>query len=78
MATAKTIQAIRADMEGNGISIVPFATVERILGQAYPDDNSFEAAISQLVSTVDWVTSFEIDWINRYVKFSGPWTETDN
>ena len=78
MATAATIQAIRSDIEGNGRSLVPFTTVERVLGQAYADDTDFTDAIDVLVAATAWVTSYEIDWINRHILFTGPWTETDN
>lgn len=78
MATLKTIQAIKNDIMGNGCSSVPFETVERILGTSYADDDDFEEAILNLMSAKSWVTGCSIDWINRKITFTGPWTETDN
>ena len=75
MATAQTVQAIKTDIEGNGCSIVPFATVERVLGATYPDDSDFEDAIDTLVAAKEWVTDYHIDWIDCKVTFIGPWTE---
>jgi hypothetical protein len=75
MATTNTIQAIRSDIEGGGKSRVPFTTVERVLGQSYADDGDFVDAIDVLVAATAWITGYEIDWINRYILFTGPWTE---
>lgn len=75
MAKASTIQAIRDDIEGDGKTTVPFATIEYILGSPCEDDDEFESAISSFVDSKAWVTSYHIDWIDRRVFFEGPFTE---
>jgi hypothetical protein len=78
MATTQTIQAIKKDIEGNGSSLVPFKTIEHVLGQCYADDDDFEAAVDALVASKVWVTGYEIGWKDRIVLFTGPWSEPDH
>jgi hypothetical protein len=75
MAKASTVNAVKSDLEGNGKTIVPFKTIEYLLGQSHEDDDDFESAISGYVNSKDWLSSYHIDWINMEVSFTGPWTE---
>ena len=75
MATASTVQAIRNDIERTGSSTVPILAVEYVTGVVLDDDDTFESAVAALVASKSWVTGYSIDWINRYVTFTGPYTE---
>jgi hypothetical protein len=50
-------------------------TVEYVLGVECEDDATFEAAVSAAVAGTPWLSGFEIDWINRNVTLTGPYTE---
>jgi len=75
MAKTKTVDAIKDDIETTGDSVVPIAVVEYVTGVAHDDDDTFEATIAALVAAKDWVTGYEINWVNCVVRFTGPWTE---
>ncbi len=78
MAKTKTANAIKADITTTGRSRVPVSVVEYLVGSALADDDDFDAAVAALIAPKDWVTGYSIDWVNRVVQFTGPWTEVDN
>jgi hypothetical protein len=65
----RTVAFIRAQLEGSGYIKVPKVTLETILGQAYPDDDDFDAVIATWVASKDWVDRYVIEWHTQDVVF---------
>ncbi len=78
MAKTKTADAIKEDIDRTGSCRVPVSVVEYLIGSALEDDDDFDTAIAALVASRDWVTGYSIDWVNRTVEFTGPFTQENN
>lgn len=71
MANTKTIDSVKASIDREGYCNVPISTVEHFAATSFDDDDALDAYLSAAVSGIEWITEYEVDWVNRTVMLEG-------
>lgn len=67
-----TIAYIRDEVETCGFCVITRAVAKAILGDSYPVDADYEAAIDALAGSRNWITVVRIQWNEDTVRIEGP------